>query len=124
MDSRTPCIRIATFLIPLLGFFMLVSPSDVPLIVIIVPFILLFGLIYNVTIVCLRVWSSYIGKKLPPASRVSEKRVGLLWAGFLVVIMLLSSLGQLTIRDALTLLILFGVGYFYVGRMTKRQQDS
>jgi hypothetical protein len=104
----------ALLLLTLLGllFFMLTNPSKLPPVALMIGFAILAGIVYSL----LRLLGQVAGLH----ERLSEGRYRLLLgAGTALPVLLLAlqSLGQLTIRDAITLVILFAAGFLYIGRM-------
>src|SRR3712207_4195191 len=87
-------------------FFTLTNPNSVPLVFLVFGFLILAAIIYCT----LRL----IGKTTGLSNRVgAQKYSGLLIGGTVlpVALLALQSIGQLTLRDAVTLLILFVAGY-------------
>lgn len=102
-------IKAAGFsILTLLALFLLTSPSQLPSVFLITPFFLLFAIILVTVIVIL----SKNG-----VSRSRRHRVSLLIATPVVLLLVLQSLGQLTLRDTAVVMILFGLGYFYISRL-------
>lgn len=84
------------------------QPSSVPPIVLILPFIIIF-LVLTTMIAMLLGWrKGRVG--------VKQLQIGALGAAFPTLLLVLQSVGQLTIRDALTIFVLFVVTYFYLYR--------
>lgn len=95
-------------------FFGLTNPSKVPSVVLVVGFVVLFGLIFISLNLLLRLSAAYRG-----ASR--RRQAALLWGGSLlpVLLLLLQSIGQLTLRDVVTFVGLFVLGGLYLARLAK-----
>lgn len=96
-----------------LGVFMvLFEPSRLPVVVLIVPFLLLFLAFYNLwnTLNLLRV--RYFVRQ----TRQPSRRLGLTVCGSAVLLIVLQSLGQLTLRDVVTVIAIVAVGYTYLSR--------
>jgi hypothetical protein len=92
----------------LLVLLLTTQPAQLPAPMLIVPFMLLFLFLTPVLYGACR------------ARGVSKGRgvgVSLLLAGMLVVLLALQSVGQLSWRDAVIIVVLFGVTYIYVTRM-------
>ncbi len=87
------------------------NPHTAPSILLVLPFMLLFIMLFSVLLLVLegRQWSR--GRKIRVSGLISGITTGLL---------VLQSVGQLTIRDGLTILAFFMVGYLYVSRMSKK----
>lgn len=94
-------------------FFAMTNPRNVPSIVLVAGFGLLFAVFY----VALRLGTGLISRN---RLLTRQRRQLLIWLGAALptLLLLLQSIGQLTLKDILTLLILFAVGYFYVARAT------
>jgi hypothetical protein len=116
-SSKKAVLRISAAIAASLLFFTLVSPTAVPLVMLIVGFIMLGILLYGV--LKLIIVASGLQTRLRPIQR---RAIVLLGVCFPLIIIMLQSIGQLTIRDTLTLGGLFMVGAFYIfwlGRGTR-----
>jgi hypothetical protein len=90
------------------------NPQKLPAILLIVPFVLLFIIIYRISSIFLKYYFTVLsGKKNNKRSFFS----GII-ALVPVTILILQSIGQLTTRDVITLVILAGVGGFYVTKFS------
>lgn len=87
------------------------DPEHIPSALLIVPFALLF-IIFTIGATRL---SRAIGR-----SRRTSLRLGVLFAGLPCLLLVLRSINQLTLKDALTVLVLFIVTYFYIVRSEVR----
>jgi hypothetical protein len=85
----------------------LTDPQRLPSVLLVVPFVLIF--------IILSAGISYVFGVYGLFKR-RRARIGLVGATIPVLLLVLQSLGQLTVRDALAIFILFGVAYFYVSR--------
>ena len=85
------------------------QPARLPSAVLIVPFALMFAIL-ALTISLSIGWRH--GGMSPRALRA-----GCLGAILPILLLVLQSIGQLTLRDALTLLALFGITYFYMSKV-------
>lgn len=95
----------------LLVFLLATDPQRLPSVLLIVPFILLFIIIAcGVALIP--------GLRGLPSSRMVK--VGGTVAAVPVLLLVLQSLGQLTVRDVLAVVVLFGVAYFYMSRFGVR----
>lgn len=75
-----------------------------------------FVLIFVALLACIvAVLGTYEG-----ISRSKRVRAGLVIASIPVILLVLQSLGQLTVRDVLAVFVLFGVVYFYLSRLNMR----
>lgn len=92
-----------------LALFSTTDPNKVPSFVLPVPFVLLF-----ISLLAAIMWT--LQKYGMGMSR--SVRVGALCAGIPIVILVLQSIGQLTVKDVLTIAVLFAVSYFYIARST------
>jgi hypothetical protein len=93
----------------LLIIFMVTDAKKVPSPILMVPFVLLFVLISSLVSALLRWQDISIGRSW---------RIGLVFAGVPIVLLILQSIGQLTVKDVLTIAVLLIVSYFYVSRST------
>lgn len=98
-----------------LVFFSVTSPNTMPPAGLIFGFAIILGTIYASLKVILRVTG------LQPKLQAGQY-TGLLFGGTVLPVLLLAlqSLGQLTVRDVVALILLFAVGYFYMSRMTNK----
>ncbi len=98
----------------LLGVYMMVSsPDKVPVLALIVPFVVLFFALYSTWQLISTLIAAYILTAKVPKR---HSKVGAVFAGALVMLLVLQSLGQLTIRDVLTLAAIVVLGYLYLHR--------
>jgi phosphate/sulfate permease len=96
-------------------FFSVTNPARVPPIVFMIGFGLLLGIVYCGVRLIARLGNL-------KARLTSAQYAGFVFSATVVPVLLiaLQSLGQLTVRDAVTLLLIFGIGYFYISRMSAR----
>lgn len=92
----------------LLILLMATDPSKLPSFILVIPFILIFTIIWSLS------FSSLRGANM---TRLRSARLSLVLAGLPVSLMLLQSIGQLTVRDIVTILAFFGLAYFYISRI-------
>lgn len=111
MLMRRIAIALATTLCLLLVLFVTTSPETIPSFMLIVPFILIY--VALVAVLTLALMYKFSGRH--------ALRRALVIAIMPVFILVLQSIGQLTIRDVLTVTILLAVGYFYVSRSTLKK---
>jgi Mn2+/Fe2+ NRAMP family transporter len=95
----------------LLVLFMATNPANVPSFVLVLPFILLFVLLVCGIVLALK------KRGMDPAR---SWRIGALIAAVPMTLLVLQSIGQLTVRDLLTIGALFLLSYFYIARTTAR----
>jgi hypothetical protein len=88
------------------------QPDKMPSLMLVVPFILLFVVLWLGTAKMLQ----YAG-----ISGNRSMHAAMLGAGLAVLLLVLQSLGQLTMRDTLTTFALFAIGYFYLSRAAARK---
>lgn len=91
----------------LLVFFLLTDPRELPSVLLVAPFVLLFAVMAPITTIVLGWYGPTRPKRL---------RLGLTFSASVVLLLLFQSLGQLTFRDALGIFALFGIAYFYLLR--------
>src|SRR5882757_9421300 len=90
------------------------EPARLPSAVLVLPFLLIFSLILLVFVSVLR-WGGL--------AMASSLRLGLMAASLPMLILVLQSLGQLTLRDLLTIVALFAITYFYLSRVTRQTSE-
>jgi hypothetical protein len=93
-------------------FFVLTAPSGRPSIRLLLGFVMLALLLASIYNVLLRVSGLY--------SRLSSRQLRAVWLIGVILpllLLMLQSTGQLTVRDTVTLGALFGLGLFYAGRL-------
>lgn len=93
-------------LLVLVIFLASTNPGSVASIFLVVPFVLIFLIIWFGLFVSADRWQSFSGKI----------RLATLGAAMPTLLLVMQSLGQLTVRDTLTVMLLLGVGYFYALR--------
>jgi hypothetical protein len=94
-----------------LGIFLVVlNPAKLPVIMLILPFILLFTALYSLW----RLVQQFILRY--SSGGFGRRRLGLGVSGTAVLLLALQSLGQLTLRDVVTLAAIMVLGYLYLGR--------
>jgi len=87
------------------------NPSGLPVVVLIVPFVLLFVALYTLWMLLGEVKVRYFARGRP------RQRLGMAVCASVVLLIVLQSLGQLTLRDVLTVAAIITVGYLYLARM-------
>lgn len=85
------------------------QPERLPSAVLIVPFALMFVVLALTVALAIGWRHGGIGSK--------EIRAGCTAAVLPILLLILQSVGQLTMRDALTLFALFGIAYFYISKV-------
>jgi phosphatidylglycerophosphate synthase len=102
---------LGVFILVGLVLFTLTNPQHVAPAVLVVGFFVLFGIFYS----ALRL----VGRKKGLKERLRPLQYNGLMIGAAalpVMLLALQSIGQLTIRDTITLIVIFVAGYFYVSR--------
>jgi hypothetical protein len=101
------------------GFFILTNPLTVPPAVLMIGFVILFAIAYCILSLLFR------------TTGLKERWSGTQARGYLiggaalpVILLALESLGQLTVRDVITLAVIYGIGYFYMGRMVPARKKD
>lgn len=108
--------KIASLCIAALALlFVSTRPNQLPSLVLIVPFLLLFLLFFVLT-----KWA--LGKL--GTHNQSRTSLALLIAALPTLLLALQSLGQLTVRDIVMLLALFIITYFYMFRRTRSSNSQ
>ena len=93
----------------LLALMVTTQPTKLPSAMLIVPFLLMYVAL-SLVLALLLAWRSR-------ALTSKHVRKGLLGAALPMLLLVLQSLGQLTVRDVMIIFLLFGVGYFYISRL-------
>jgi hypothetical protein len=93
---------------------MFFNPARLPVVVLIVPFVLLFIAIYSTWGMAGLLKRRFYDKDSEPQAPRRRLRLALCLSAVLLII--LQSLGQLTVRDIVTLLAIVALGYFFVAR--------
>lgn len=96
---------------------LLTRPTELPVVLLIVPFVLLAVAFYNMWLLIGLVRIRYSNKPVAP---VLHAKLGLVISVCAVLLLVLQSLGQLTVRDVVTLLAAVGLGYLYLTRSSIR----
>jgi len=103
---------------------MLFQPDKMPVVGLIVPFVLLFLALYNLWTLAGMIHARYFAKEEGPKP---HKNLGMTLSGSAVLLLVLQSLGQLTLRDIVTVVASVVLGYLYLARsrfiIPKRRTD-
>lgn len=114
MKLKQQFIKVAVSWGLLLAFMVCLRPDTLGVIVLIIPFILLFFALFSLWKLLAMIWVRYTGKEYGvPKGR----RLGVTVCSCVVLFLVLQSLGQLTVRDILTVVALAGIGYLYTLRV-------
>lgn len=111
MNIRQQIVQTCLAWVILGAFLALLNPGGLPVVLLIVPFLLLFAALYLSwrLIRCIRVtYFAYDG--------TSHRHLGTVVCATIVLLLVLQSLGQLSLRDVITVGAIIGLGYVYVGR--------
>lgn len=93
------------------GLFLIFSnPNKLPVVVLIAPFLLMFIALYSSWILIRSVTSRFLTGDRP------HRHLGLAVCVIMVLFLVLQSLGQLSLRDVVTIVAIVVVGYLYLGR--------
>jgi hypothetical protein len=99
------------------AFMVLFEPNSLPVVLLIVPFVLLFAALYSLwsllSVLKSRFFASSV--ELPPRGHL-----GLAVCLGAVFLLVLQSLGQLTLRDVATVIAILTLGYLYIVRNAHR----
>ncbi len=93
-------------------FMALTTPGKLPVVMLIVPFILLYIALYSTWNLIGVLKNRFFASK--PSS--ARKPRGMALSLSAVLLLVLQSLGQLTLRDVITLLAIVTLGYLYLAR--------
>lgn len=96
-------------LLALLILFFGIDPNKMPSFLLVLPFVLLFAL--------LLAGIMFVLEKRGVGSKKSMK-IAVLCASLPILLLVLQSIGQLTLRDVFTVVLLFVLSYFYILRAT------
>lgn len=99
----------------LLLFLLGTDPQQLPSVLLTAPFVLLF--IVTASLASFALGSLQI-------SRQKKTKLVVVVATVPVLLLVLQSLGQLTVRDVLAVTVLFGVAYFYISRFSVSSTDQ
>jgi len=113
-------IKIAAPWVLLLGFMVVTQPQKLPVLLLIVPFVLLFVALMNTWAVGVPALRRLLGKR----GYAGALRLRVAVCGSLVLLIILQSLGQLTLRDMLTIGAIVVIGYLYVARSRSGEQSK
>jgi len=95
----------------LLGVFLVFSnPNKLPVVLLILPFILLFITLYGTWSLIRKLMSRLSQKERP------RRHFGMAMCISVILFLVLQSLGQLSLRDVVTMIAIVILGYLYLGR--------
>ncbi|HET7302310.1 MAG TPA: hypothetical protein VFI74_03205 [Candidatus Saccharimonadales bacterium] len=90
------------------------DPTKLPSVLLIVPFVLLATMLWS---------SAFLILRSVGVTRARSIRLGLVIAGLPAGLLILQSIGQLTIRDVIVIFTFFGIAYFYIARLTAKPAE-
>lgn len=120
MNLKRQSLRTLVAWVPLLLFLVLSKPGELPIVLLIIPFLLIFIAFYRSVVLLQLLWCWASGR----AARDTGRMRAAVISSFLVVLAILGSLGQLDFKDVVTFGLLFGVAYFYVVRRRIRARSG
>lgn len=98
----------------LLLLMLFTQPTRLPPVMLAVPFVLIGMVIMLASTTAFR-WQGFALSR--------SARLGAMCTSLPMLILVLQSLGQLTVRDLLTIVALFAIAYFYLSRVTKPSSE-
>ncbi len=96
----------------LLAFMTLFRPNSLPVVLLIVPFVLVYAALYSLW----RLIGSLRSRYFLFVTTRRYNHLGMAVSGSLVLLLILQSLGQLTLRDIVTVVAIIALGYLYLAR--------
>lgn len=111
-------ISIGLYVLTLM-LFALTNPFSISTPFLLIPFLFLFASLATTLYVLLIVGAHLSGLKLKPRTFL---RIAIIGAGFPVTLLVMQSIGGVTLRDILTLIVLFVVLDFYISRTLLREE--
>jgi hypothetical protein len=111
MKLNRRILRTALVWVFLVVFMMVTTPDRLPVVLLIVPFVLFFAACYESWELLQQIRTDYFGHDRLP------KRLGAVVCICAALLLVLQSLGQLTLRDVITLASIVFLGYLYAGRV-------
>lgn len=118
MQLKRYSIETVAAWVALSGWLLLLNPDHTPIYLVIVPFFFLYIALYKLWLLLGCLWQRLTNPK--EHSDRPMRQLGKLVSLFICFLAILSSLGQLVVRDVITLFLLFAVGYFYIVRSRKQ----
>lgn len=107
---KKPLATAGISFILLLILFFAVDPGRVPAFMLVLPFILLF-----VALLFLALYTFELKKGMGASKSM---KLAVLCSALPILLLVLQSIGQLTLRDVITVALLFILSYFYIMRST------
>jgi len=91
------------------------QPAHLPSAMLVLPFALIFIVLVLLGVTIL---------KLRGLSSAKSLRLSLMGSALPMLVLVLQSFGQLTIRDLLTIIALFAIAHFYLSRITRPSSEQ
>jgi hypothetical protein len=113
MNPKQQLVRSAAAWGTLLAFMGLLKPDRLPVVVLILPFVLVYVAFYSTWRLFGLVRARYFVKD---GEWKPHRHLGMAICGSMVLLLVLQSLGQLSLRDVITLLAIVLLGYLYLTR--------
>ena len=96
-----------------------VRPDHLPVLLLILPFVLLYWAFYRSGVLIVRLIRHVQGKKVALDARPNNSAAAV--SGFLVLLLVVQSLGQLGPRDLVTFGLIFLISCFYIARWRRKK---
>lgn len=117
MSKAKQLLRIFILFFIGIVFLLTTNPKNIASILLIVPFVFFFFSIFFAVLLLFEGFNNDAGKKNIFRKRVMRPRlVAVLTAGFPILLLILQSIGQLTVRDTITACVIFLLAYFYIAK--------
>lgn len=113
MNNRRLLIQAGAWWVALFAMLVLTNPTHLPIFILIIP----FGLLYLAIVASWKLIHAIVSDAEQKTTTVSG---GALFASIVIGLIALASIGQLTLRDVLTITLLSVLGYFYISRNKKQ----
>lgn len=110
---KNPIVKAIGILALTILLLTMTNPNTVVSVVLVGPFVLLFGILYYLVLIVL---GQRGGKGI--LSRWRPSPIAALVASFPTLLLVLQSIGQLTMRDIVTSGILYVIAYFYATKLS------
>lgn len=107
-------LKVATAWGLLFLYLVVTQPERLPLVGLIVPYILLFIALYSTGTLLASLRERYKNSSSEPRGR--PQRLSMVVSLIIVLLLTLQSIGQLSVRDVITTLAIFALGYLYFAR--------
>ncbi len=121
MQLKRQSIRTAIAWLALSGLLFVVNPNHLPVVILVLPFILMYLALYELWLLLVVIWQQFSAK---PRAEADIRQSGKFLSLFISFIAILGSLGQLVARDVITITLLFVIGYFYLVRGRKHKRSN